>query len=212
MMEALIHAGGRGSRMGQCGTEKPMLEIGGIPVIKRVVDAVASSSNVSRVIVSVSDNTMETEKFLVSEGVETIRTSGNDFVDDLHKAFEVMNDRYVMTAPCDIPLLNRQAVDMLYDFFDPDTMESAIAVVSEDMLRSIGSIPSYSIDINGRKWVLSGLCIMDRIKTLTLPNDVFIKETYMLTEMFELAVNVNTQKDLEFAKKIAEYQTSNNFL
>ncbi|MCL2712923.1 MAG: NTP transferase domain-containing protein [Methanomassiliicoccaceae archaeon] len=205
-MEALIHAGGRGSRMGQCGTEKPMLEIGGIPVIKRVVDAVASSSNVSRVIVSVSDNTMETEKFLVSEGVETIHTSGNDFVDDLHKAFEVMNNRYVMTAPCDVPLLNRQAVDMLYDFFDPDTMESAIAVVSEDMLRSIGSTPSYSIDINGRKWVLSGLCIMDRIRTLTLPNDVFIKETYMLTEMLELAVNVNTQNDLEFAKKMAKHQ------
>jgi adenosylcobinamide-phosphate guanylyltransferase len=212
MMEALIHAGGKGSRMGGHETEKPMLDIGGVPVIKRVVDAISSSTHIGRVLVSVSDNTKETEKFLISEGVETIHTSGEDFVDDLHKAFDVMDGRYVLTAPCDIPLLKRQAVDMLYDFFDPDTMESAIAVISEELLRSMGMIPSYSTEINGRNWVLSGLCIMDRIKTLTLPNDVFIKETYMLTEMFELAVNVNTHKDLEFARKMAEYQISSNFL
>ena len=209
-MEALINAGGKGSRMGECGTEKPVHLIGGIPVIKRVIDAISSSDKISRVLVSVSDNTKNTEKYLRSEGIETIRTSGTDFVNDIRMAFEVMNGRFVMTAPSDMPLLRKQAVDMLYDFFDPDTMESAIAVVGEDVVRSVGISPSYSVDINGRKWVLSGLCIMDRIKTLTVPGDVFIKETYMLTEMFELAVNVNTQAELELARKMTEYSISDN--
>ncbi|MCL2786668.1 MAG: NTP transferase domain-containing protein [Methanomassiliicoccaceae archaeon] len=205
-MEALVNAGGKGSRMGSCGTEKPMLPIAGVPAIKRVTDALISSDNIDRVLVSVSDNTKETEKYLKAEGIETIRTSGNDFVDDLHTSFNVMNGRFVMTAPSDMPLLKKQAVDMLYNFFDPDTMDSAIAVVREDIVRSVGISPSYSVDINGRKWVLSGLCIMDRIKTLTLPNDVFIEETYMLTDMFELAVNVNTPGELELATKMAAHQ------
>jgi len=206
-MEALVHAGGKGTRMGLCAIEKPMQDIGGVPVIKRVTDALASSQNIDRVLVSVSDNTKETEKYLISEGIETIRTSGDDFVDDMHKAFEVMNGRFVMTLPCDMPLLKRNAVDSLFNFFDPDTMESAIAVVSEEILRSVGITPSYTIDVIGKKWVLSGLCIMDRIKTISLPIDVFIKETYMLTDMFELAVNINTQAELELARKMIEYRS-----
>jgi len=207
-MEALINAGGKGSRMGQCGIEKPMHLIGDVPVVKRVVDVLSSSSNIDRVLVSVSDNTKETEKYLRSQDIETIRTSGNDFMGDIHDAFEVMNGRFVMTAPSDMPLLTRQAVDMLYEFFDPDTMESAIAVAGEDLVRTMGISPSYSIDINGRKWVLSGLCIMDRIKTL---DDVFLKESYMLTDMFELAVNVNTQNELELARKMVAHR-SKSFL
>jgi len=208
-MEALINAGGKGTRMGTSKVEKPMHTIGGIPVIKKVADAIAASEYVDRVLVSVSAHTKETERYLRSEGIETIMTSGNDFMNDLHTAFEVMNGRFVMTAPSDMPLLKKQAVDMLYNFFDPDTMESAIAVVDEELVRSVGIIPSYSVLINDRKRVLSGLCIMDRIKTL---EDVFLKEAYMVTDMFELAVNVNTQTELEFARKMAEYQRSNNFL
>jgi adenosylcobinamide-phosphate guanylyltransferase len=207
-MEALVLAGGKGSRMGRCGIEKPMHMIGDVPVVKRVVDVLSSSSNIDRVLVSVSGNTKETEKYLKAEGIETIRTSGNDFMGDLHAAFETMNNRFVMTAPSDMPLLSRQAVDMLYEFFDPDTMESAIAVAGEDLVRTVGISPSYSTEINGRRWVLSGLCIMDRVKTL---NNVFLKEAYMLTDMFELAVNVNTPEELELARKMVAYR-SKSFL
>ena len=64
MMEAVINAGGKGTRMGQCGIEKPMQIIGGKPVVQRVVDAISASKHISRVLVSVSSNTLETERFL----------------------------------------------------------------------------------------------------------------------------------------------------
>jgi adenosylcobinamide-phosphate guanylyltransferase len=204
MMEALVHAGGKGSRMGQCGTEKPMHLIGDVPVVMRVVEALSSSSNIDRVLVSVSDNTKETGKYLRSMGVETIETTGSDFMDDLHTAFKVMNGRFVMTLPSDMPLLKREAVDALYHFFDPDIMESAIAVVDEEIVKAVGIKPSYSIELNGKKRVLSGLCIMDRIKTL---DDVFLSEVYMLTDMFELAVNVNTQNELDLARKMTAHMS-----
>jgi adenosylcobinamide-phosphate guanylyltransferase len=202
MMEALINAGGRATRMVNSVTEKPMLLINGVPVIRRVIDAISSSQHIDRVLVSVSGNTKETESYLRSEGIETIMTSGSDFMNDLHTSFEVMNGRFVMTAPCDMPLLKTYAVDTLYEFFDPDTMESAIAVIPEDIVRSVGITPSYSIELSSRRCVLSGLCIMDRIKTL---DDVFLKEAYMLTDMFELAVNVNTPNELELVRKMTEY-------
>ena len=183
------------------GTEKPMLLIGGIPVVKRVTDAISASANIDRVLVSVSGNTKETERYLKKEGIETVMTSGTDFMKDMHTSLDVMNGRFVMTAPCDMPLLKRQAVDTLYEFFDPDTMESAIAVVDESIVRSLGISPSYSVDMNGSKKVLSGLTIIDRIKTL---DNVFLKEAYMSTDMFELAVNVNTPAELELIRRMID--------
>jgi adenosylcobinamide-phosphate guanylyltransferase len=70
-LDALINAGGKGTRMGKCGVEKPMLTVGGKPTIQRVLEAVSASSHVDRVLVSVSDNTPGTERFLHRMGVET---------------------------------------------------------------------------------------------------------------------------------------------
>ena len=74
-MQALVNAGGKGSRMGKCGIEKPMQMV---------------------------------ERFLNSIGVETIRTSGESFMDDLHDAFKVMDGDYVLTCPSDLPLLTTE--------------------------------------------------------------------------------------------------------
>jgi len=38
-MQALINAGGKGSRMGECGVEKPMQVIGDKPSVQRVIEA-----------------------------------------------------------------------------------------------------------------------------------------------------------------------------
>ena len=82
-MEALINAGGKGTRMGACGIEKPMQLIGGLPAIHHVVDAMRAAKHIHKVVVSVSHNTLQTERYLKDIGVETIRTSGEDFMMDL---------------------------------------------------------------------------------------------------------------------------------
>ena len=195
-MEALIMAGGKGSRMGPGEVEKPMLYVGGRHIIDRVVEAVSGAKGISRVLVSVSDNTPETEAFLKERGVETIRTSGNDFMEDMHTAFSVMDSDFVLTCPSDMPLLKSFTVDSFIDFFNPD-MESAIAVVEYDTVVNTGITPSFSIDIDGSKWVLSGLCISDRRKTL---DGVYLKECYMKTDWPDLAVNVNTPYELRISR------------
>ena len=196
-MQALINAGGKGSRMGKCGVEKPMQVIGDKPTVQRVVEAISASSNIDRLIVSVSDNTPETERFLNSIGVETIRTSGESFMDDLHYAFRAMDGDYVLTCPSDLPLLTTDVVDLFIEYFQPGTMESAIAVVDEETVVRTGITPSYTREYNGRQWVLSGLCIMNRPMTLA---GAYLKEYLFETDWVELSVNVNTLDELELAR------------
>jgi len=195
-MDALIMAGGKGTRMGRCGIEKPMQPVGGMPTIQRVVSAVSRSESIDRVIVSVSSNTPETERFLSSKGVETVRTSGEGFMEDLHFALEVLDSDFVMTVPSDLPMIMAWEIDAFARFFRPE-MESAIVVVDEKTVLGTGVEPSYVIDLDDGRWVLSGLCIVDRKKTL---NGVYLNEEYMRTDWADIAVNVNTQYELDLAR------------
>lgn len=183
--------------MGKCGIEKPMQMVGDKHTVQRVVDALSASSHIDRLLVSVSDNTPETERYLKSVGVETIRTSGESFMDDLHDAFRVMDGDYVLTCPSDLPLLTTEVVDTFMEYFVPGRMDSAIAVVDEQTVRRTGITPSYTREYEGRNWVLSGLCIMNRPRTLA---GDYLEEYLFETNWVELSVNVNTQKELELAR------------
>ena len=119
-MQALVNAGGKGTRMGATGIEKPMQLVGGKPVVRRVVEALLGSDRIGRILVSVSKNTPETERFVRSLGVDVIRTSGEDFMKDMHEAFGAMDGRYVFTTPSDIPLLTSGVVDAVCDYFRPE--------------------------------------------------------------------------------------------
>ena len=196
-MQALVNAGGKGTRMGKCGVEKPMHLVGDKHTVERVIDALSGSSHIDRVLVSVSDNTLETEQYLKSIGVETIRTSGESFMDDIHDAFRNMEGDYILTCPSDLPLLTTEVVDTFIEYFVPGTMQSAIAVVDEETVRRTGITPSYTRESGGRNWVLSGLCIMNREGTL---RGDYLEEYLFETNWPELAVNMNTPKELDLAR------------
>ena len=196
-MQALVNAGGKGTRMGKCGVEKPMHLVGDKHTVERVIDALSGSSHIDRVLVSVSDNTLETEQYLKSIGVETIRTSGESFMDDIHDACRNMEGDYVLTCPSDLPLLTTEVVDTFIEYFVPGTMQSAIAVVDEETVRRVGITPSYTRESGGRNWVLSGLCIMNREGTL---RGDYLEEYLFETNWPELAVNMNTPKELDLAR------------
>lgn len=197
-LQALVNAGGKGSRMGKCGVEKPMQLIGDKHVVQRVVEALSASSHIDRLLVSVSDNTPETERYLNSIGVETIRTSGESFMDDLHEAFRNMQGDYILTCPSDLPLLTTEVVDTFMEYFAPRTMQSAIAVVDKETVVKTGITPSYTREYNGREWVVSGLSIMNRPRTLA---GDYLEEYIFETDWVELAINVNTLEELELARR-----------
>lgn len=194
--DALIMAGGKGSRMGPDTIEKPMQMIGGKHVVQRVIEAVQGCKMVGKVLVSVSSNTPKTEEFVRDLGVDVICTTGNDFMNDMHTAFEYLDSDFVFSCPSDLPLLKSFTVDSFLKFFRPE-MQSAIAVVEKNVVVGAGITPSFTIDIDGSEWVLSGLCISDRRKTL---DGVYLDEHYMKTDWVDLAINVNTQHELALSR------------
>jgi adenosylcobinamide-phosphate guanylyltransferase len=197
-MDALINAGGKGTRMGRCGVEKPMMDMGGVPTVYRVVEALRASSHIDRILVTVSGNTPRTESFLCGQNIETVHTSGESFMDDLHAAFELMDSDFVLTCPSDLPLMSTSCVDSLIELFDPGSMESLMALVDADLVRDIGITPSYTHDMDGKEWVISGLSIMDRKRTLA---GEYLTDSYLQTNWFEISVNVNTKHELSLARK-----------
>ncbi len=197
-MEALINAGGKGTRMGACGIEKPMQLIGGRPAISYVVEAMRAAKHIHRVLVSVSHNTLKTEAYLKEIGVETIRTTGEDFMMDLHQSFDIMRGDYVLTCPSDIPLLKASVIDDVVTSFKP-SMQSMIVMIEAPIVRGMGITPSYTRDIDGSEWVVSGISVMDRKATL---RGDWLNEELLLTKWRELAVNVNTPGELERARSL----------
>ena len=196
-MEALVMAGGKGSRMGFCGVEKPMIEIGGVYTVERVVNALRSSKHIDRILVSVSPNTPDTERYMNDIGIETIRTSGEDYVEDLHDSFRILSGRYVLTCPSDVPLLRPFTVDAFVDYFLKNPDDSMTAVVEEDVVVKSGITPSFDFGYEGKKWVISGMNIMDREKILS--NEV-LSYSYFMTDWVDLAINMNTEHELKIAR------------
>ena len=80
-------------------------------------------------------------------------------------------------------------------------MESLIAIVDIAALEKLNIKPSYTRDHYGSQWVVSGVTIMDREKTL---RGDYLQEFFYETDCQEFAVNVNTQEELDQARKIVE--------
>ena len=108
-----------------------------------------------------------------------------------------MNGDYVLTCPSDLPLLTTEVVDSFIEYFVPDVMQSALAVVDEQTVRRIGIEPSYTREDGGRNWVLSGICIMNREGTL---RGEYLEEYLFQTNWVELSVNMNTPRELDLAR------------
>ena len=196
-MEALVMAGGKGSRMGFCGVEKPMIEVGGIYTVERVINALKSSKHIDKILVSVSPNTPDTESYMKDIGIETIRTSGEDYVEDLHDSFRVLSGKYILTCPSDLPLLRSFTIDAFIDYFLENPDDSMTAIVEEDVVVKSGITPSFDFGYDGKKWVISGINIMDRTKILS--NEV-LSYSYFMTDWVDLAINMNTEHELKIAR------------
>ena len=74
----LVMAGGKGTRMKLYG-EKPMLRIGGVPVVQHVVGALRGANSVERVVVAVSEYTPRTARYLSGFPVEVLVTPKSTF-------------------------------------------------------------------------------------------------------------------------------------
>ena len=108
----LIMCGGEGSRLRPAvgDTEKPLVTVGGEPMIDRVVAALQASS-LTTIVAAVSPATPATAAHLAEiEGVDLIETAGEGYVADLSEALAGC-DSPTVTVAADLPLLTAAHID-----------------------------------------------------------------------------------------------------
>ncbi|MFB6300995.1 MAG: NTP transferase domain-containing protein [Halobacteriales archaeon] len=179
--------GGRGTRL-DAPVEKPLLEIGGRPMIDRVRLALAESS-VQNSYAVVSPNAPRTHDH-IAETLPVIETAGDGYVEDLQTALahEVIEPPVVTTA-ADLPLLDGDAVDRLLNAY---TGGSLTACVPARLKRELGLRSESAFDHGGRSVVPAGINVVE-------PGT---EDAVFLTHDVRFAVNVNRRIDAIVAEEL----------
>ena len=187
--------GGRATRMGSSSTEKPLININGIPMIERIISALAGSHRFDRIIAIVSPNTPKTKEFLKSKGggVDIIETTGDGFSQDLSSFLSKVNHTRVLVVPADLPLLNASIVSEIVDV--AQTAPAVSIAMKKEFVESIGIKPSVVFDT----YCHSGITIFDSAQVS--PN-IAVQEQHKVMNRVEVAVNVNTKEEADLAEKL----------
>ncbi len=193
---ALVMAGGKGTRM-TLSVEKPLLLVGGTPVIDFVLDALKNAKSVKSVVVAVSRHTPETARHLRKLGVSVVETPGLEYVSDMGYAVKALGMQTVLTVAADLPLLTAEVVDdVLERYFSCGKSALAVAVPLETK-EKLGMSIGYAFQHGDTQVVPAGINVNDGSK---IDEPELEQEIYVLDKM-EVAVNINTVAELEKAQE-----------
>jgi adenosylcobinamide-phosphate guanylyltransferase len=194
-LDAVVMAGGLGKRL-QMG-EKPMVRLLDRPLISWVVSALRDSS-IERVFVAATASVPETMQWAGDSGIEVVETPGAGYVPDMIYAVEEAGiDEPVLIVMADLPLLRGDIVDEIIGVYE-NVLEPALSVHAPlEMYRRIGGKPDALFNYRGRFIVPSGVNVLLGSKIR------FEQEDYhLILDRAELAVNVNSPRDLAICESI----------
>ena len=200
-VSAVVTAGGKGTRIAELRQEKPLVTLSHRPMIDYVLEALRGSKEVSEIVVSVSQATPETEKHVRALGYRFVRTPGAGYVEDLRYAMYLITTPYVLVVPADMPLLRSESIDKVVTAFYRSKKSSIVVGVPEALFQeaNLGADPTVVMDMNGERAVPCGISIVDR--DLMLKGE-YLDEAYMVTELADFAINVNTVAQLRKAEGV----------
>ena len=191
MVTALIMAGGKGTRMDFNG-EKPLIIINNRPMIQHVIDALINSQKINEIIVATSKNTPKTDKYLKKNNIQTIMTEGNDYVHDLSSILSNFKpEDVILTITADLPLITGDIIDFIIGEYQKSSKPAMSVMIPAEFFERYGIKPTSVFD----NLVPSGLNILRGINKTQ-------NEEVLILEKIELAVNINTCKDINLLKKL----------
>ena len=183
-MDALLMCGGRGTRL-DSDAEKPLFRVAGVPMVDRVLGALADSA-VGRVVAVTSPATPETRSYL---DVPRIETPGEGYVADLEAA--LADERVsppVLTVAADLPLLDGEIVDRVLAVHDAGSLSVLVPAARK---RDLGVSDDTTFERDGHEVAPTGVNVVG-----DGGDDAW------LTEDSRVAVNVNTLTDARVAERV----------
>ena len=194
---ALVMAGGRGTRMA-LGEEKPLLKVGGKPMIEHVLMALKNAKKVDEIVVVVSKHTPKTTKLIKRFSVKILETPGEGYVPDMEYAVRRLKLETVSTISADLPLVTGEVIDRIIERYRRCNKPALAVVVPMETKERLGLGVDYVLEAGDKRLVPAGINVIDgrRIDEGELEEEIFVIDEE------KVAVNVNTPHDLEIAENL----------
>ena len=194
---ALVMAGGKGTRL-ILAEEKPLLRVGGKPIIEHVVAALKNAKKVSSIVVAVSHYTPKTAELMRRFPVSVVKTPGKEYVSDMGYAVKQLQLREVLAIAADLPLITGEVVDAILERYAHCGKPALAVVVPIETKEKLGLSGEYAFELGNRSVVPAGINVIDgrRIDEAELEQEV------CLMDLEEVAVNINTLQELKIAEKL----------
>lgn len=189
-LDALIMAGGRGTRLGA--EEKPMLFVGGKPLIEYVFEALKNSERIARIFVAAGSSAEKTRAWAEKHGIEMVLTPGKGYVDDLLLALQKFKLKKTLVVSADLPLLRSEDIGWAADEYLKSRKRAACVLVPLEIFRENKITPTLALG----EFVPSGVNFVDG------GNLNEKDEAKIISRNFNFALNVNTPEDLKRAEEI----------
>jgi len=192
---ALVMAGGKGARM-KTREEKPLLEVGGKPVIEYVLNALKAAKKVDEIIVTISERTPKTATMAKKLSTRVLKTPGRGFVPDIQCAIKKLRLGTVLAISADLPLVKGEYIDKIIEHYEQCGKPTLTVAVQMETRERLGLSSDYAFEVNGKRLVPAGINVIDgkRIDEKELEEEIFVLDDE------RVAVNVNTLEDLRVAE------------
>ena len=194
---ALVMAGGKGTRMA-LSEEKPLLQVGGKPVIEHVITALRNAAKVESIVVAVSDYTPKTAKLMAAFPVSVVKTPGKEYVSDMGFAVRTLGLQTVLAIAADLPLITGEVIDAIIERYERCGRSALTVVVPMETKEKLGLGGEYAFELGNRRVVPAGINVIDgqRIDEEELDQEI------CLLDSKEVAVNINTVQELRVAESL----------
>ena len=192
---ALVMAGGKGARMA-LSEEKPLIRVGGKPIIEHVLVALKNAKKVSSIVVAVSDYTPKTAQLMLQFPVSVIKTPGKEYVYDMGYAIRTLGLQTVLAIGADLPLITAEVIDAIVECYERCGKPALSVVVSMETKEKLGLSTKYGFEFCGRRVVPAGINVIDgrRIEEEKLDEEIYV------SDQKEVAMNINTIQELRIAE------------
>ena len=194
---AVVMAGGKGSRM-ELSDEKPLLSVGGKPVIEHVLESLLKAVRVDSVVVAVSNRTPKTAAFARKFPVKVVETPGNGYIPDMQYIVKHLNLDTVLAIVSDLPLITSAVIDDVLEKYEACGKPALTVAVPIEIKAKLGAGAEYAFEEDGKTVVPTGINVIDGRR---IDGGWMEQEVYVLDKE-EVAVNVNTAQELFVAERL----------
>jgi len=202
-MTAVVMAGGKGSRLA-VSEEKPLLSVGGKPVIACVLDALLGAKRVDSVVVAVSCRTPKTAAFVRGFPVRVVETPGKGYIPDMQFVIKELGLGAVLAIVSDLPLITNAVIDDVVERYELCGKPALTVAVPIETKTKLGAGVEYAFEAEGRTVVPTGINLIDG---KLVDGGWMAQEVYVLDKN-EVAVNVNTAEELRLADRLSKENRS----